>query len=143
MNAPENVVPVLLDKVYGLIKTKVDSAQQPLVDVFAKRLLNQLAEDDLLQRNESDLYGAVLSLWHHLVKNKPDKISVRVYNPTLSRHGWKSTHTVVEIVMPDKPFLVDSVRMTLNRLDITSHLMLNGPYHFERDNKNNIIMVPI
>ncbi|WP_419209657.1 NAD-glutamate dehydrogenase [Photobacterium leiognathi subsp. mandapamensis] len=139
MNAPENVVPVLLDKVYGLIKTKVDSAQQPLVDVFAKRLLNQLAEDDLLQRNESDLYGAVLSLWHHLVKNKPDKISVRVYNPTLSRHGWKSTHTVVEIVMPDKPFLVDSVRMTLNRLDITSHLMLNGPYHFERDNKNNII----
>ncbi|EAS64631.1 NAD-glutamate dehydrogenase [Photobacterium angustum] len=139
MNAPDNVVPVLLEKVYDLIKSKVDDIQQPLVEVFAKSLLNQLADDDLFQRNESDLYGAVLSLWHHLVKNDPQQISVRVYNPTLSQHGWKSTHTVVEIVMPDKPFLVDSVRMTLNRLGLTSHLMLNGPYCFERDKNNNIV----
>ncbi|GAL03557.1 NAD-specific glutamate dehydrogenase large form [Photobacterium aphoticum] len=47
------------------------------------------------------------------MQNQPDKISVRVYNPTLSRYGWQSTHTVVEIVTPDRPFLVDSVRLAL------------------------------
>ncbi|KLV06880.1 MULTISPECIES: NAD-glutamate dehydrogenase [Photobacterium] len=133
MTAPDPIVPVLLEKVYGLIQDKIETPQQSLVEVFAQRLLGQLAEDDLLQRNESDLYGAVLSLWHHLVQNKPDQISVRVYNPTLSRYGWQSTHTVVEIITPDRPFLVDSVRMTLNRLGITSHLMLNGPYFFKRN----------
>ncbi|MGF1703417.1 NAD-glutamate dehydrogenase [Photobacterium makurazakiensis] len=138
MTAPDPIVPVLLEKVYGLIQDKIESPQQPLVEVFAQRLLGQLADDDLLQRNESDLYGAVLSLWHHLVQNKPNQISVRVYNPTLSRYGWQSTHTVVEIVTPDRPFLVDSVRMTLTRLGMTSHLMLNGPYYFKRDNKGAI-----
>ncbi|UTV29149.1 NAD-glutamate dehydrogenase [Photobacterium atrarenae] len=133
MTAPDPIVPVLLEKVYGLIQDKIETPQQSLVEVFAQKLLGQLADDDLLQRNESDLYGAVLSLWHHLVQNKPDQISVRVYNPTLSRYGWQSTHTVVEIVTPDRPFLVDSVRMTLTRLGITSHLMLNGPYYFKRN----------
>ncbi|KKC98548.1 NAD-glutamate dehydrogenase [Photobacterium halotolerans] len=139
MTAPDTIVPVLLEKVYGLIQDKIESPQQSLVEVFAQRLLGQLADDDLLQRNESDLYGAVLSLWHHLVQNKPDQISVRVYNPTLSRYGWQSTHTVVEIVTPDHPFLVDSVRMTLNRLGIASHLMFNGPYFFKRDDQGVII----
>ncbi|WP_299018737.1 NAD-glutamate dehydrogenase [uncultured Photobacterium sp.] len=138
MTAPDPIVPVLLEKVYGLIQDKIETPQQSLVEVFAQRLLGQLADDDLLQRNESDLYGAVLSLWHHLVQNKPDQISVRVYNPTLSRYGWQSTHTVVEIVTPDRPFLVDSVRMTLTRLGITSHLMLNGPYYFKRDDNGAI-----
>ncbi|MGF1687873.1 NAD-glutamate dehydrogenase [Photobacterium japonica] len=139
MTTPDPIVPVLLEKVYGLIQDKIESKQQALVEVFAQRLLGQLADDDLLQRNESDLYGAVLSLWHHLVQNQPDKISVRVYNPTLSRYGWQSTHTVVEIVTPDRPFLVDSVRMALTRLGMTSHLMLNGPYYFKRNDSGTII----
>ncbi|MGR5149697.1 NAD-glutamate dehydrogenase [Photobacterium alginatilyticum] len=138
MTAPDPIVPVLLEKVYGLIQDKIEIPQQALVEVFAQRLLGQLADDDLLQRNESDLYGAVLSLWHHLAQNKPDQISVRVYNPSLSRYGWQSTHTVVEIVTPDRPFLVDSVRMTLTRLGITSHLMLNGPYFFKRNESGAI-----
>ncbi|MGR5078870.1 NAD-glutamate dehydrogenase [Photobacterium swingsii] len=139
MTAPDPIVPVLLEKVYGLIQDKIETPQQSLVEVFAQRLLGQLADDDLLQRNESDLYGAVLSLWHHLLKTDPTTTSVRVYNPTLSRYGWQSTHTVVEIVVPDSPFLVDSVRMTLNRLGITSHLMLNGPYYFKRNESGTIV----
>lgn len=139
MTTPDNIVPVLLEKVYALITKKVKLPQNALVVTLAQHLLGQLSEDDLLHRNESDLYGAVLSLWQHVVTNHPQHISVRVYNPSVSRHGWKSTHTVVEIVTPDQPFLVDSVRMTLDRLDITSHLMLNGPYHFQRDDKGQII----
>ena len=30
-------------------------------------------------------------------------------------HGWQSTHTVVEMVNDDMPFLVDSTRMEINR----------------------------
>lgn len=139
MTAPDNIVPVLLEKVYGLIAEKVNPAQRALVMTLAQQLLGQLADDDLLHRNESDLYGAVLSLWQHLVANQPSQISVSVYNPSVSLHGWKSTHTVVEIVTPDQPFLVDSIRMVLDRLGITSHLMLNGPYRFQRDDNGQIV----
>ena len=50
---------------------------------------------------------------------------LRVYNPTLEEHGWQSTHTVVEIVNDDMPFLVDSVSMALNRRRLAIHLILH------------------
>lgn len=141
MTARDQIVPVLLEKVYNLIQDKLELPQQALAKKLAQRLFCNIADDDLLQRNESDLYGAVLSMWHHLNENDVSQVSVRVFNPTLSRHGWQSTHTIVEIVTPDSPFLVDSVRMALTRLDMTSHLMLNGPHRFKRDEKGNIIEV--
>ncbi|MBM7035786.1 NAD-glutamate dehydrogenase [Vibrio ulleungensis] len=127
MPARETLVPVLLEKVYHLIATKIDDEQSPLVLKLAKHLFSNISHDDLLQRNESDLYGAIVSIWKHLSDTPNAQPSVKVFNPTVAHHGWKSTHTIVEIVMPDQPFLVDSIKMCLARLDITSHLMLHGP----------------
>ncbi len=135
------IVPVLLEKVYHLIQEKVDSPTYQLVQTLAQKLLTQLDDNDLSQRNESDLYGAVISLWQHLNDNQNNEISVRVFNPTLDLHGWQSTHTVIEIVCADRPFLVESVRMALTRMEITSHLMLNGPHRFCRDKSGQIIKV--
>jgi glutamate dehydrogenase len=38
-----------------------------------------------------------------------------VYTPTVEEHGWSASHTVVEVVVDDMPFLVDSVTMELSR----------------------------
>ncbi len=138
MNARETLMPVLLEKVYKLIDDKLESAHQPLVTQLAKHLFSNISYDDLMQRNESDLYGAILSLWHHIRDQQPQEISVRVFNPAVSRQGWQSTHTIVELVLPDSPFLVDSIKMALSRLDLVSHLMLHGPTHIKRDKKGNI-----
>ncbi|MFD2176588.1 NAD-glutamate dehydrogenase [Veronia pacifica] len=138
MTARDPIVPVLLEKVYSLIEEKLDSTQQPLVETLAKRILGPISDDDLQERNESDLYGAVISLWHHINHFEQSKIFVKVFNPTLSGNGWQSTHTIVEIVTPDAPFLVDSVRMALNRLDITTHLMLNGPHNIVKNAKGHV-----
>lgn len=80
MTARENVVPVLLEKVYQLIQDKLELSHQPLVTKLAQHLFSNIADDDLIQRNESDLYGAVVSLWHHINEKKPEDISVRVFN---------------------------------------------------------------
>ncbi|MDN3697751.1 NAD-glutamate dehydrogenase [Vibrio cortegadensis] len=141
MTAREIVVPVLLEKVYQLIQDKLELAHQPLVTHLAKHMFSNISQDDLVQRNESDLYGAIISLWHHISEKKAEDISVRVFNPTVSRQGWQSTHTIVEIVVPDSPFLVDSVKMALNRLDLSSHLMLHGPTQLDRTKDGAIVDV--
>ena len=43
---------------------------------------------------------------------------MRVYNPILEDDGWECPHTVIEIVTEDMSFLVDSVRMAVNRRDL-------------------------
>lgn len=141
MTARETVVPVLLEKVYKLIQDKLDLAHRPLVTQLAQHLFSNVSHDDLTQRNESDLYGAVVSLWHHINEKKADEISVRVFNPTVSRQGWQSTHTIVEIVVPDSPFLVDSVKMALTRLDLSSHLMLHNPTQISRSDSGSVVGV--
>src|SRR5204862_305 len=69
--------------------------------------------------------GAAMSHWSFARKREPGHARVRVFNPTIAEHGWQSTHTVIEIVNDDMPFLVDSVTMEVNRNGLTLHLIIH------------------
>ncbi|GAL10911.1 NAD-specific glutamate dehydrogenase large form [Vibrio astriarenae] len=60
------------------------ASDTPLVTQLAEHLFSNVSHDDLIHRNESDLYGAVLSLWHHLGEKNAQDISVRVFNQPLA-----------------------------------------------------------
>ncbi|RLV60039.1 NAD-glutamate dehydrogenase [Parashewanella curva] len=126
---------VLLENVISLIHSKVPHSQAKQVEQFANHLYAHMSKDDLHARNDSDLYGAVLSLWNALNKTSVGDTHLRVFNPNQSKHGWQSTHSIIEIILPDMPFLVDSVGMLLNRMDITVHMMLHTPLAIERGEK--------
>ena len=64
---------------------------------------------------------------------------VRVYNPRLDEHGWRSEHTVVEVVTDDMPFLVDSVTAELNRRDLTVHLVVHPILRVRRDPSGRLL----
>ncbi|WP_025822184.1 NAD-glutamate dehydrogenase [Shewanella marina] len=126
---------VLLENVVKLIRSKVPQTQAKQVEQFAACLYTHMSKDDLNARNDSDLYGAVLSLWNALNKTPVGKTHIRVFNPNQSKHGWQSTHSIIEIIQPDMPFLVDSVGMALNRKGITAHMMLHTPLAIARSGK--------
>ena len=46
---------------------------------------------------------------------QPAEVKVRVYNPSLETHGWTVPYTVVELSLPDRPFIVDSVRAAVQQ----------------------------
>lgn len=123
---------VLLENVVSLIHAKVPNSQAKQVEQFATCLYAHMSKDDLNARNDSDLYGAVLSLWNALNKTPKGETHLRVFNPSQSKHGWQSTHSIIEVIQPDMPFLVDSVGMALNRMGITAHMMLHTPLAIER-----------
>jgi NAD-specific glutamate dehydrogenase len=50
---------------------------------------------------------------------------VSAFNPSLEERGFQSTHTIVEIVNDDMPFLVDSVTTEVNRHGLTLHLIVH------------------
>ena len=114
-----------LDEVLRLVRAKVAAAQRPLVEDFVVRYFQDVDPEDLAERQPADLYGAALSHWNFARKREPGQARVRVFNPTLEEHGWQSTHTIVEIVNDDMPFLVDSVTMEVNRHRRTLHLIIH------------------
>ncbi|MBB1504535.1 NAD-glutamate dehydrogenase [Pseudoalteromonas sp. SG41-1] len=138
MTRNEGQASVILDNVCKLIQKKVHADNVLLVEKFAKSLYSNMSKEDLAHRNDSDLYGAALSLWNSLEKNTSDDAVIRVFNPEVAKDGWQSSHTIVEIIAKDMPFLVDSVRMAMTRENIASHLLLHSPLKIQRDKNAKI-----
>ena len=114
-----------LDGVMALVRAKVGGAKGATLEAFVRQYYGQVDPADLDERTADDLYGAALSHWNFARRREPGRARVRAFNPTVEEHGWQSTHTVVEIVNDDMPFLVDSVTMEVNRRGSTLHLIIH------------------
>ena len=100
-----------LDEVVKLVQAKVPAEQRETLAAFVRQYFGHVDPEDLAERAVADLYGAALSHWSFARKREPGRARVRALNPALAEHGWQSTHTIIEIVNDDMPFLVDSVTM--------------------------------
>ncbi|HJS77977.1 MAG TPA: hypothetical protein VJ778_11235, partial [Burkholderiales bacterium] len=96
-----------------------------LTEEFTRLYYAEVDPEELAARVDADLRGAAAA---HLAFGRSfsgGTAKVRVYNPVRETHGWSSTHTVVEIVNDDMPFLVDSVAMEVNRQGLMLHLLVH------------------
>lgn len=129
---------VLLERVFSLINKKVDHSDAPLIEDFGRLLYKNISFEDIKGRSDSDLYGATLSMWHLLQTFSEHEPCIKVFNPEISKHGWQSSHTIIEIIVKDMPFLVDSIRMAINRFGLAAHLLLHSPMHVIRNKDRKV-----
>ncbi|GAA3755919.1 NAD-glutamate dehydrogenase [Streptomyces tremellae] len=100
---------------------------------YLKRYYLHTAPEDLVGRDPVDVYGAAVS-HYRLAENRPQgTANVRVHTPTVEENGWTSTHSVVEVVTDDMPFLVDSVTNELTRGGRGIHLVIHPQIAVRRD----------
>src|SRR5207302_5806746 len=109
------------------METKTDLAEK-----FAQLYYAEVDPEELAAREPRDLRGAAAAQLA-FARRFPGGTKVRAYNPLREQHGWQSTHTVVEIVNDDMPFLVDSVTMEVNRQGLTLHLVVHPVLRVTRD----------
>src|SRR5687768_17237393 len=115
----------LVDSVCARVRECIDDRHAAEVEEFVRQFYRWVPADDLQHRSTLDLYGAAVSAWNLRRARRPGEVKVRVYNPRFEQHGWQSTHTAVEVVGDDMPFLVDSVSMVLGRLGYGIHLLVH------------------
>ena len=128
-----------VEAVIALVRERVEPGRRETLERFVREYFRQVAPEDLEERAVADLYGAALSHWNFAHRREPGTARVRIVNPTLEEHGWQSTHTVIEVVHDDMPFLVDSVTMEVNRHGLTLHLFIHPILHIERDAQGTLV----
>lgn len=132
----------IINKLRTYLKNRVPKAQAELLEIFAERYYATAPLEDLYAHSIEDLFGALVSHWNFIYQRKPGESKVKVFNPTLEENGWQSKHTIIEVSHDDIPFLVDSIRMVLNRNDILIHLAIHlGGLKLIRDSENKIIKI--
>ncbi len=102
-----------VQKVVEIARTRLEGPDAERVGTFIAAFYADVAPDDLFAKDVDVLFGQALSIWRFAQSRMPGSAILRVYNPSIEEHGWRSRHTVIEIVNDDMPFLVDSLTAEL------------------------------
>lgn len=128
----------LIERVVALLEERLAPDSVAGVDAFCRQYYAHVSLDDLQELEQDNLYGSVLAHWNLARQRRSGENLIRIYNPSYDEHGWQSTHTVIEIVTDDMPFLVDSVVMALNRHGLRVHLLIHPVIRLVRGAKGRL-----
>ena len=137
----QDVDETLISGVCDRIRDHLGPHDSEQAESFARQYYRWVSPEDLAERSQLDLYGAAVSHFTHARERTPGAAKVRVYNPQFEVNGWQSTHTVVEIVTDDMPFLIDSVSMELTRRGFGIHLVIHPVMSVKRDETGRLTEV--
>ncbi|MCW8128349.1 NAD-glutamate dehydrogenase [Microbulbifer halophilus] len=127
----------LVDQISALIRDRLAEEAEPVV-TFAEQFLHQYPLEDLVGRRLADVYGCIYTWWDFIQQRSGSRPKVRVFNPRLEGDGWQCAHTVVGVLQRDMPFLVDSVRMEINRRDTVIHSIKSTVMQVERNKRGRL-----
>ena len=119
-----------LEAVVGVLR---DGGASEHATAFAFQLFKRAPVDELLNVDPADHAAIALDLFEFAKRRKKGEVELRIHNPELDRAGWSSSHTVLEIINDDMPFLVDSVVLALSQLGLSAHLIVHPVIYVRRD----------
>lgn len=106
---------------------------------FARQYFDRFPLDEWEGREIKDIFGALNSCWRMLQQFDRKKPEVHIFNPDLDEDGWLCPHTVLQVQQRDMPFLVDSIRIELNRRNIAIHGIKSTVVRLKRDRKHHLV----
>ena len=124
-----------IDELSTLVYNRFQPQEADLIVLFAKYYFVNSPLVELSAKHIDDIYGELISTWHFIQQVEQGKAKIRVINPTVEQAGWQSSHTLLEVLAPDMPFIIDSLRLALNRENIQVHAIVNTVLYFDRDDK--------
>jgi glutamate dehydrogenase len=131
----------LIETVCNRLQERLPADEAPACEEFARQYYRWVPADDLADSDPADLCGAVLAHWKLARHRAAGETRLAVGTPSLEENGWRSAHSVVEIVSDDMPFLVDSVVMELTRQGYGTHLVIHPVIRVQRDADGALLTV--
>ncbi|MFQ3186407.1 MAG: glutamate dehydrogenase [Marinomonas primoryensis] len=128
----------LIERVEVEINGNFNAAEANDLIQLAHLYFQDSLTEDLVSESIENLYGTIICLWDFLQQRPTNQPKIRVYNPNYEEHSWQSTHTVIEILTDDMPFLVSSFSMALVRLGHTIHMTAHPVVPAQRNKKGEL-----
>jgi len=123
----------LLDEVARRVRERFDPTEADRAEDLVRDYYRRVGTLDLAGRSPTELYGAAVSHLQLARRRPPGHHLVRVYDPSVDDDGWRSAHTVVDVVTDDMPFLVASIRIAVERAGGRIHLLVHPVLSVRRD----------
>ncbi|OIJ86977.1 NAD-glutamate dehydrogenase [Streptomyces colonosanans] len=128
----------------GHLPTGMTSGGTPDRDAvlaFLQRYYLHTAPEDMGGNDPVDVFGTAFSHYRMAETRPQGTANVRVHTPTVEENGWTCSHSVVEVVTDDMPFLVDSVTNELSRQGRGIHVVVHPQFVVRRDLTGKLLEV--
>ena len=122
----------ILDKIVASLEARVAPERRAEAARFVRRYFSRTPPSDIRDRGAGLLCTMALGHLDFAGQRSAGPI-IRVFNPDEQSDDRYSTHTIVQCVAQDMPFLVDSISNELNRHGLTIHLTIHPVIPVLRD----------
>lgn len=123
----------LIAQIYDQVRRRVEAHECEQLIPFIQAYFVTYPVDELEGRNPQDVYGATLNCWRFIQHLQGDRPKIGIINPDYDTYGWQSPHSVIAILVQDSPFIVDSIRIELNRRRIAIHTIHSTTLNIARN----------
>jgi glutamate dehydrogenase len=128
----------LISRVCAQARAKVPAERQDLAEEFVRQYYRNVSALDLRDHRSADLAGLAVGHLKLAQTRKQGVPLLRIINPNTRKHGWRSDHTILQVVTDDMPFLVDSLGLAMNRHGLSVHLTIHPVLNVRRDAKGEL-----
>jgi glutamate dehydrogenase len=108
---------------------------------FAGAYLHRAPADYLKSADPEQVCAHIACLFDFVARSNQPEGAVRVFNPDLTTHGYETHGAVVEVVVPDMPFLIDSVSNELKAGDLDIEWKVHSVIGIDRQEGAAIVAV--
>ena len=132
----------LIDSLTKLARGKLSKSRGALFQNFITNAIHFYPDQDYLNRPPEDIFWNIWGLYSFGELSFGSSIErslsthqakVKVFNPSVESDSWSSQYTTIYINQKDMPFLVDSLRMTLNRRELNIYTLQSNLAWVVRD----------
>jgi glutamate dehydrogenase len=143
MNAPAAAIaaPTAEQAILQHLESRFTGGRQKEALAFADGFLAGVSPEELAVRDSRSWAALIADLLDFARTRAAGKVKVRVFNPVAAENGWDSTHTAIQIVNDDMPFLVDSVGMAVAAHGALVHGLIHPVFSVRRDAGGHLLSI--
>ena len=131
----------LVDQLVGSIPSEVPNDRRATIEAFASTYVRRIPEADIPDLPVPQLYAEITDLLRFIDERGLKKSAVRAFQPTLEVCGYSTVGTVVQVVVDDMPFLVDSIANVVARSGAGVERHLHPLIGTTRDDSGTLVSV--
>ena len=69
---------------------------------------------------------------------KGNAAKIKVFNPDVEQDEWQSTHTIISVLSRNMPFVIDTIKIILNKQGTKLHRIFYSEIHSERNSSGKL-----
>jgi glutamate dehydrogenase len=138
-SSDQQITDALIDAVVELGRSRDRSLGGDQIEAILRAYFRRASHLDLAGKSPADLYGATIRHLRLGDQRSVGEARVRAYNPQAGDDGWQTSHSVIDVVTDDMPFLVDSVTAVMNHRNLAVHVLFHPMVATSRDDEGRII----